>query len=88
VQGTDYLSTIKFDRTGKFLAAGDLSGRVIIFEFKYDRYTYLGETNSFLSCYDSDKTSKEYQSRVNGIGFFPQISENALNIVYTNDRLI
>jgi serine/threonine-protein phosphatase 2A regulatory subunit B len=74
VSDSDVLSTISFDKTGKFLAVGDNGGRVIIFKYsdvrnsRYFDYKYYAEIQAHEPDFDHLK-SVELCEKVNALEF-------------------
>lgn len=92
ISKTDILSAISFDKTGNYLAVGDLGGRVIVFKYvdlknsRYFDYRYFTEMQSHEPEFDHLK-SIELDEKINAIEFVNNNS-GVLKMLTTNDRII
>lgn len=92
ISKTDILSAISFDKTGNYLAVGDLGGRVIVFKYvdlknsRYFDYRYFTEMQSHEPEFDHLK-SIELDEKINAIEFINN-GNGALKMLTTNDRII
>lgn len=92
VSKNDILTTINFDKTGKYLAVGDQGGRVIVFKYnelknsRYFDYRYFTEMQSHEPEFDHLK-SIELDEKINAIEFVNNKS-SMLQMLSTNDRVI
>lgn len=89
------MTSIKFDRSGEFLAVGDRGGRVIIFRYnslkssRYFDYRYFTEIQSHEPEFDHLK-SMELDEKINAMEFVNLSKSNhyPLALLSTNDRVI
>jgi serine/threonine-protein phosphatase 2A regulatory subunit B len=92
VSKNDVLTSLAFDKTGKYLAVGDQGGRVIIFKYnelknsRYFDYRYFTEIQSHEPEFDHLK-SIELDEKINAIEFVNNKS-SVLQMLTTNDRII
>jgi len=92
ISKTDILSAISFDKTGDYLAVGDLGGRVIVFKYcnlknsRYFDYRYFTEIQSHEPEFDHLK-SIELDEKINSIEFINNNS-SAIRMLTTNDKVI
>lgn len=89
----DVLSTINFDKTGKFLAVGDGGGRVIMFKYseingsRYFDYKYHTEIQAHEPDFDHLK-SVEVSEKVNTLEFLHPSGNTEVRFLSTNDKRI
>jgi len=92
VTEVDIVSSIEFDSTGDYLAAGDRGGRVVIFQ-RVDtedtpcEYKFHAEFQSHEPEFDYLK-SLEIEEKINQIKWCPTKTTNSLLVMTTNDKTI
>ena len=92
VSKNDVLTSLAFDKTGKYLAVGDQGGRVIIFKYnelknsRYFDYRYFTELQSHEPEFDHLK-SIELDEKINAIEFVNN-KNSVVQMLTTNDRII
>lgn len=93
VAEADIISTVQFDKTGKYLASGDHAGRVVLFQRNERKktggceYKFWSEFQSHEPEFDYLK-SLEINEKINKIVFCPSFSEKSLQILTCNDKTI
>jgi serine/threonine-protein phosphatase 2A regulatory subunit B len=90
----DIVSAISFNLSGNYLALGDKSGRLIIFEQSENynpkksqlEYQYLTELQSHIRQFDYLK-STDINEKINNISWLPTQGKNMYTLT-TNDKII
>ena len=89
---SDYFTVIKFSKNGEYIAAGDNSGRLMLFQKRQKnevyRYRYETETPSMRNLVIDDQLSEEQNNKISSLCFLTQMNYQNLHILSTNEKSI
>jgi len=97
IPDADIVSSLAFDESGDYLAAGDRGGRIVVFERNYNpprhhgksahaEYKFYAEFQSHVSEFDCLK-SVEIEAKINQIKFLPRANNGHLMLT-TNNKTV